>query len=124
MNVAMKRQYEKLIVWQEADQLCLDVYQLLPQFPNEEKYCLCNQIRRAAYSIPMNIVEGNVKRSAKDKLNYLQHAEGSLDELDYQLSLSNRLGYISQQQFDDLRNKINKLSYLLYKFRSAITVSP
>lgn len=118
------RHYEKLIVWKEADQLCIDVYNLLPQFPKEERFCLCNQMRRAAYSIPMNIVEGNVKRSAKDKLNFIQHAEGSLDELDYQLSLSSRLGYISKEQFERFRNKIVKLGYLLNRFRSGIIKTP
>jgi len=115
-----ERQYQKLIVWKEADQLCLDIYALIKQFPSEEKFALSMQMRRAAYSVPMNIVEGNVKRSAKDKLNYLQHAEGSLDELDYQLSLSERLGYIKKEQSDELRSRINKVGYLLTKFRSGI----
>lgn len=120
MNTVYKKQYENLIVWKEADQLCLEIYALLPQFPSEERYCLVNQLRRSAYGIPMNIVEGNVKRSTKDKLNFLQHAEGSLDELDYQLSLSNRLGYISDTQYETLLSRVRKVGYLLYTFRSGI----
>ncbi len=115
-----EKHYEKLIVWKEADQLCMDIYALMKQFPMEERFALCNQMRRSAYGIPMNIVEGNVKRSAKDKLNFLQHAEGSLDELDYQLSLSRRLGYITKIQENTLREKTRKLGYLLTKFRAGI----
>lgn len=124
MKTTFIKQYENLVVWKEADQLCLEIYGLLKQFPSEERFCLCNQIRRSAYGIPMNIVEGNVKRSKKDKLNFLQHAEGSLDELDYQLSLSNRLGYISKDQYENLLNQIRKVGYLLHKFRSGITNTP
>ena len=72
----------------------------------------------------MNIVEGNTERSAKDKLNFLQHAEGSLDELDYQLSLSSRLGYISKEQLESLQSKMRKVSYLLHRFRLGIKESP
>ena len=85
------RPYEQLIVWQEAHKLCLDVYALIPQFPIEERFCLCSQIRRAAYSVPMNLVEGNSKRSWKEKARYVEIAEGSLEELDYQLLLSKDL---------------------------------
>ena len=68
----------------------------------------------------MNIVEGNVKRSTKDKLHFLQHAEGSLDELDYQISLSFRLGYLSSEQSENIRSKIRKVSYLIHRFRIGI----
>ncbi|MCF7844797.1 MAG: four helix bundle protein [Kiritimatiellales bacterium] len=115
-----KRPYQDLVVWKEADALCLDVYKLLPIFPPEERYALCAQIRRSATSVPTNIVEGNMKRSDKERLHYLEHAEGSLEELDYQLSLSARLNYITSEQYEKLNNQVGKVSYLLHKFRSGI----
>ncbi|MBU0767255.1 four helix bundle protein [Patescibacteria group bacterium] len=115
-----KRPYQNLIVWKEADALCLEVYKLLPKFPPEERYALCAQIRRSATSVPTNIVEGNTKRSNKERLHYLEHAEGSLEELDYQLSLSSRLDYITAEQYEELNNQVGKVSYLLNKFRSGI----
>lgn len=114
------RPYEQLIVWQEAHKLCLDVYALLPQFPMEERFCLCSQIRRAAYSVPMNIVEGNSKRSWKEKARYAETSEGSLEELDYQLLLSRDLKYIAPKQFAEFRQKIGKVSYLLTQFKTGI----
>lgn len=114
------RPYEQLIVWKEAHQLCLDIYKLLPQFPTEERYCLCSQIRRAACSVPMNIVEGNFKRSWKEKARYMEISEASLEELDYQLLLSKDLKYITDKQFEEFRLKVGKVSYLLTQFNSAI----
>ena len=95
-------------------------YSLLPNFPSEERFALCSQIRRSAYSVPMNIVEGNKKRSKKDKLHFMEHSEASLEELDYQLYLSRDLGYIREKQFQEFRLMIGKVSYLLTQFRSGI----
>lgn len=114
------RPYEELIVWKETHELCLDVYKLMPQYPTEERFALCSQIRRAAYSAPMNLVEGNCKRSRKEKLHYVETAEASLEERDYQLLLSRDLKYITADQFQKLRERIGKVSYLLTKFRSGI----
>ncbi len=114
------RHYETLIVWKEAHNLCKKVYKLLPSFPAYERYCLCQQMRRSAYSVPMNIVEGNIKRSCKDKLHFIEHAEGSLEELDYQLLLSHELGYIPLNKLEELRNDINRVSYLMKQFRDGI----
>jgi len=119
-DTVSSRLYEKLVVWQEAHKLCLSVYKLLPQFPSEERFCLCNQIRRSAYSVPMNIVEGNSKRSSKEKLHFIEHSEGSLEELDYQLFLSRDLKYITSEQFELFRNHIRRVSYLLTRFRAGI----
>ncbi|MDD5103585.1 MAG: four helix bundle protein [Candidatus Peribacteraceae bacterium] len=115
-----KRHYEQLIVWQEAHKLCLRVYELVDRFPSKERFGLCSQMRRSASSVPTNIVEGNVKRSAREKLHFIEHAESSLEELDYQLFLSRDLGYITSEEFESLRGDINRVSYLLTKFRAGI----
>ena len=116
----IQRPYEHLIVWQEAHTLCRNVHDLLKQFPGEERHELSSQIHQAAYSVPMNIVEANMKRTKKAKLNFLNHSEASLEELDYQLLLSRDFQYISQEQFERIRNQVGKVSYLLNRFRSGI----
>ena len=119
-TIVKPRHYETLIVWQEAHKLCMSAYKIIQKYPTDERFCLCSQIRRSAYSVPMNIVEGNKKRSAKEKLHFVEHAEASLEELDYQLYLSRDLGYISDGEFGKFRSDIGKVSYLLTKFRTGI----
>lgn len=115
-----KRAYEKLVVWQEAHRLCLSIYETIKEYPSDERFCLVQQMRRAGYSIPMNIAEGNSKRTSKNKLAFVEHAEGSLDELDYQCVLSRDLQYISPEKCEDLRNHIKKVGYLIHQFRKGI----
>ncbi len=74
-----------LIVWQKSHQLTLDVYRTTSLFPNSEKFGLVSQMRRAAYSIPSNIVEGHSRKSRKEFLQFLSIAKGSLEELKYSI---------------------------------------
>ena len=115
-----KRPYEDLIVWQEAHKLCQQAFAIVEKFPREQVHELCSQIRRSAYSIPMNIVEANMKRTKKNRLNFLNHSEASLEELDYQLLLSRDLQYITPEEFERLRLQIGKVGYLLERFRNGI----
>ena len=77
------RSYQKLIVWREADDLCAYTYEVTKHFPTEEKFGLVKQMRSAAASVPTNIVEGNSRRTVKDKRNFMTTASASLDELHY-----------------------------------------
>lgn len=70
----------------------------------------------------MNIVEANMKRTKKNRLNFLNHAESSLEELDYQFLLSRDLKYITAEQFEKLRLQIGKVGYLLERFRNGIVL--
>jgi len=115
-----QKQYESLIVWKEAHSLCIEIYAAINTFPTEERFGLCQQIRRSSYSVPMNIVEGNVKRSQKEKLRFIEIAEGSLDELDYQILLSRDLGYMTNTQCATLRGHIARVAHLLGQFRRGI----
>ncbi len=74
----------------------MNVYKATGEFPVDEKYVLTNQIRRAAVSVPSNIVEGASRRSKKEFTQFLYVAKGSLNELDTQLELANRLGYFPE----------------------------
>ncbi|MBT3834784.1 four helix bundle protein [Candidatus Peribacteria bacterium] len=115
-----ERIYQKLIVWKEADALCLRTYKETKKFPAEEKYCLVQQMRRASYGIPMCIVEGNMRRTTKDKRYFLTQSIGSLEELHYQYSLAYRLGYIKKADFEDIDEHIGRVSYLLNKLYKSL----
>jgi four helix bundle protein len=87
------RDHNKLQAFQLADEAALLIYNLTKQFPKEELYGLTSQMRRAAVSIPSNIVEGCTRETETEYLRFLEIAFGSLRELHYQLSLAERLGY-------------------------------
>lgn len=115
-----ERPYQKLIVWKEADALCLFAYEVTKSFPPEEKFALAQQMRRSAYGVPMCIVEGNARQTAKDKKNFLAMSLASLEELHYQFSLSLRLKYIDQLIFNKADDHIMRTSFLLRKLRDSI----
>ncbi len=93
------RDHTKLRAFELADEVVISVYRLTAQFPKEEMYGLISQIRRAAVSVPSNIVEGCTRDSQPDYLRFLQIAYGSLKELHYQLDLSIRLGFLEKHDF-------------------------
>ena len=87
------RNFQDLIVWQKSHDLVLKVYAWSEGFPKREIYGLTSQLRRAAVSIPANIAEGFKKRGLRDKVRFLNIAQGSLEETRYYLILANDLGY-------------------------------
>lgn len=90
------RDYKKIQAWQHADDLTVAIYEATRKFPIEERDGLTSQLRRAAYSVPANVVEGAARSSQKDYLHFLQIARASLAETHYFLHLSHRLGYFDQ----------------------------
>jgi len=89
------RGYEDLKVWQVAMQLAEMVYAAQKQFPQEERYALGDQLRRAAVSVPSNIAEGAGRDTKSDFLHFLAIARGSLFEMRTQIELARRLGFIA-----------------------------
>ncbi len=87
------RGYRDLLVWQKGMALVKEVYVLTRGFPDDERFGLISQMRRAAVSIPSNIAEGQARHSTGEFVQFLSHAEGSLAELDTQLRVSNELGF-------------------------------
>ncbi len=115
-----ERLYQKLIVWKEAHALCVHIYSMTKNFPSEEKFCLVNQMRRSSYSIPMNIAEGNAKRSKKDHAHFIETSIGSLEELHYQCILAHSLQYIDGETLEKSDSMIQKVGYLLNKLHSSL----
>jgi four helix bundle protein len=100
------RDHTKLRAFELADELVFLVYQLTAGFPKEELFGLVSQVRRAAISIPSNIVEGCARSSEAEYLRFLNIAFGSLRELHYQLNLSKRLEFLSEPDFSMIEPKV------------------
>lgn len=113
--------YKNLDVWQYAMDLTIETYKLTKLLPNEEKFTLSDQMRRAAVSIPSNIAEGIGRGTEKETVRFLYISKGSLLELETQLEICKRLDFISDE--DHIRMiqqiaSINKMLNALIKYRS------
>ena len=100
------RDHTKLRVFELGDEVAVLIYHVTAGFPREESYGLTSQMRRAAVSVPSNIVEGCARDSEADYLRFLHIAFGSLRELHYQVSLSKRLGFLRNQDSALIEPKI------------------
>ena len=109
--------FERLDVWQQARQLVVQVYKLLEKFPKEEKYALCDQLRRSVISIPSNIAEGSGRIAKKETIHFLEIAYGSLMEMYCQLQIAVDLNYITEADFMEIKPLIFKVSKLLSGLR-------
>lgn len=96
------RDHRKLRAFELADKIAVLIYQATKDFPKEEMYGLTSQIRRAAISVPSNIVEGCARSSQAEYLQFLNVAFGSLRELNYQIELSHRLGLLNKNEFEQI----------------------
>lgn len=115
--------YQTLNVYKDAKTLVVAVYRLLRQYPAEERYALCDQIRRAAISITSNIAEGMSRYSDKEKVHFLEIAYASMMEVESQLDISFDLEYITQEQFADIREKINSVGKQISALRAKYVIN-
>jgi four helix bundle protein len=100
----MGQNFRNIIAWQKADDLVLEVYRVTKQyFPQDELFALTRQMRTAAVSVAANIAEGSGKRTLVDFRRFLDQALGSLNEVEYYIHLSHRLGYIDEHVANPLR---------------------
>lgn len=108
------RDFKKLEVWKKSHELNLFVYSdLLPKFPKSELYDLLSQTKRAAYSIPLNIVEGSGRFTEKDFAHFLDMALGSAHELEYCCLLSKDLAYIDNDLYLKINQPLNEVKAML-----------
>ena len=112
-----KYNYKDLEAYKEAKILVRMIYFLLQRFPKEETYALCDQLRRAAISIPSNIAEGSGRTSAKDQAHFFEMAFGSLMEIECQLDIASDLGYISNEELESLNAQIARVASMLSGMR-------
>ena len=112
--------YKELIVWQKSVELVVDVYKKAKSFPKEEIYSLTDQIKRAATSIPANIAEGWGRGNPKEFIHFLKIARGSLMELENHLIVSQKLNYLTEENFNDLSKKIDEIGKMIYKFSKSV----
>lgn len=106
--------YKELVVWQKSMNLVERVYLLTKVFPKEELFVLTSQLRRAAISIPSNIAEGYGRRSYKEYLQFYSISYGSALEVETQLIISLRLGYLSDKEFNQIIELLNEVIRMLY----------
>lgn len=108
-----------LRVYQEAKLLVKEIYLLLDKFPKVEAFGLCDQLRRAVTSIPSNIAEGAGRFSNKEKLHFVEIAYGSLTETLCQLDISHDLGYITDEEFQNSKERISIIGKQLSGLRTS-----
>ena len=101
------RDYSKIVAWQRAHGLTVQVYKETGAFPSQEKFGLTSQLRRSASSVAANIVEGSARSTKKDYLRFLHIAWGSLKETEYFLLLSHDLGYVTNDKYSELTELVN-----------------
>lgn len=105
--------WKELEVWKVAHQLVLDIYKVTSDFPKSESFHISDQLRRAASSVPANIVEGQSRKTTKDYIHFLYNSRGSIEEVRYFLLLSKDLGYLKQDSYETLEQQYEKASRLL-----------
>jgi four helix bundle protein len=114
----MDNSYKKLDTYIKAKELVGKVYKFTNTFPDEEKYALSNQIRRAAISVPSNIAEGLSRSTIKEQCHFLDIAFGSLMEVDCQLEIACDLLYITKEEYKNIYIEIKTLAKMLIGLKS------
>ena len=107
------RDFKTLYSWQKNHEFVLDIYDITKDFPNEEKFGLTSQIRRAVTSITLNIAEGCGRNTDIDFAHFLNYAFGSCSEVEYAILLSKDLNYINEDVYINLDNKLSAIKRML-----------
>lgn len=108
-----RKPHKNLEVWKLSVDFVKDIYTLTTNFPDEEKFGIISQLRRAVVSIPTNIAEGAARSTKKEFRNFLYIASGSLSEIDTLLTISKELGFTKKSQLDALNEKLVKIDIML-----------
>jgi len=114
--------YRDLLIWQKGMALVRQVYLITTAFPDHERFGLSAQMRRAAVSVPSNIAEGQARQGRREFVQFLSHAEGSLAELDTQLTLAIDLNYCREPHAHQCAAAIEELQKMVAGLRRKITV--
>ncbi|WP_262248569.1 four helix bundle protein [Parapedobacter soli] len=112
--------FKELIVWKRSVDLAAEVYQAVSVFPQDERFGLTSQIKRAAVSIASNIAEGSGRNSDKEFVHFLGVAKGSAYELLTQLFIADRLGLLRPESTDELMNKVEEVQKMIHGFQEKL----
>jgi four helix bundle protein len=116
----MANSYKDLRVWKQSVDLALEIHRQTQNFPKNELYGLTSQLRRAAVSVPSNIAEGKGRSSDKELILFLHHSRGSLLELETQLFIARKLGYIEEPEAKHLLDQVENLAKALNALINAL----
>ena len=114
------QKYTNLEIWKKSYSLALQIYGISKTFPNDEKFGLISQIRRASVSIPINIAEGAGRATEKDFANFIQIAIGSANEVECELMLAKDLGYVNEDIFQNLYDQLREVKIMMIYFRKTL----
>ena len=112
--------YERLHAWRECHELALVVYRVTKSFPADERYGLTSQVRRAAFSSSVNIVEGSSRRSRKEFRRFLDISLSSLTEVGYALRFAREAGFLDEASWSDLSDRQNRARFLTWQLYRAL----
>ena len=115
--------YRDLVVWQKGIAIAKEIYLLTKQLPADEKFGLVSQMRRAAVSVPSNIAEGQARHTTGEFIQFISHAEGSVAELDTQLTLCQDLGLLTQKESTAAANLLEELRRMLNGLHRKLSTS-
>lgn len=107
--------FRQLRVWQQAHNLAIMIYRITSHFPDEEKFGMVSQLRRAASSVSANIAEGSARNTRKDQNYFYTVAKASLTEVDNFLELAHDLQFLTDLSYKELLEQLNKTGYLLQR---------
>ncbi len=111
---------QEMEVFKRAHQLTLQIYKITKRFPREERFSMVQQIRRAMYSVPMNLAEGSAKGTKNELIYHINIAIGSVTEVNYQIMLSRDLKYFSEFDFNALNSESIEIKKMLLGLRKSL----
>lgn len=115
--------YKKLEIWKKSREFCSEIYMITASFPNEEKFGLTSQLRRASISIPCNIAEGSSRKSQKDFAHFLTIAIGSAYEIETQILIALDLNLIALERQESLSHKLVEIIKMISSFRTTLSTT-
>jgi four helix bundle protein len=114
------QRFTEIKVWQRSHQLVLDIYRISKEFPEDERFGLTSQLRRAAVSVPCNIAEGSKRVTGQDYARFLNIAQGSVAEVQYLLILGGDLGYLNAESAKSLLGEAEEIGAMLNSLRMQV----
>jgi four helix bundle protein len=115
-----EERWKNLKIWELSDDLALKIYKITQSFPRDEIYGITSQIRRAALSVPTNIVEGCARKGDKEFAHFLNISFASLSEVKYLLHFSRNMSYLSDYEYEQVSKELDDLGKALWSFYAKV----